>query len=173
MKILVIEGIDRVGKTTLVTRITNIFKGNKHITTAIIKDSFLKVSDMMSKEIQAEKLMTEVNCLLGLSKSDLSDNLVVILDRFHLSEYVYGKCERGYENKDVWTIDKLLNDICDTTLILVNPTSIDRSSKEHGSDLSKHMKEMQDAALRSSIDKKIICNYDTLDDAVISILSDM
>lgn len=173
MKIIVIEGIDRVGKTTLVTRLTNLFEGNKGIVTAIIKDSFLKVSNMMSKEIQAEKLMTEVNCLSGLSKSAYADNLVVILDRFHLSEYVYGKCERGYENKDVWNIDKLLNNICDVTLVLVNPTSIDRSSKEHGSDLSSHMKEMQDAVLRSSIEQKIVCNYNTLDEAVMSILSNI
>jgi len=124
--IVIVEGIDRVGKTTLVKKLVE--KGFYELDL-----SHLKVSNNLAPEvielIQAEKNLTIVACLRLMKEKN------IVIDRFHVSEYVYG-INRGYTARSSFTVDKLLKEI-GALLVYVYPIDINVSSKEHGDDLRK------------------------------------
>lgn len=128
-KIVIIEGIDRVGKTTLSS---NFFK-----------ERFMKFEDTMdfvsteAKRINNEKISSTINALNAFKYS----NAKIVFDRFYLSEYVYGFLNRGYntyiECKD---FDNRLTKLKATKILVVpkDEEELKRCSEEHGQDLSKH-----------------------------------
>lgn len=124
--IYIVEGIDRVGKTTLCNLMS------ERLEIGVLKDRMLHGE--LQRDIVDEKIFTTVNALESMRKVDL------IIDRFHLSEIVYGKIDREYDNEFMWEIDKRLAEM-ETMLILVEPenkTRLNIASWEHGDDLSEH-----------------------------------
>lgn len=116
--LVIVEGIDRVGKTTLCNMLS------KEIDFPIFKlDALFGCEDM--------KRNNEVNnAILQLQRCTKFN---AILDRFELTEFAYG-FTRGYDCSEYY--DKLLKITPDDTiLIYVKPTDINRSIKEHGGDL--------------------------------------
>ena len=99
MPVIIIEGIDRVGKTTLANLIKRKFDAK------VFKDKMFVAEDMKDRILITEKIATIVNML----KLWPIDKMLVI-DRFHLSEVVYGDLDREYINKDI-KIDIYTKDI--------------------------------------------------------------
>ena len=152
MSVIIIEGIDRVGKTTLANLIKRKFDAK------VFKDKMLVAEDMKDRTIITEKIVTTVNML----KLWPADKMLVI-DRFHLSEVVYGILDREYVNNDMKKIDGILSEIKGIQLILVEPTDIEWSSNQHGSDLENHKKLFDLVYEESKIKDKIKCNYKDFD----------
>lgn len=151
---IIVEGIDRVGKTTLV----NLLK--EKTGWPVLDDSYLyETKDMRKdKRVNVEKIKTIVNFA-----RDVSDKFIV--DRLHWSEMIYGYCDRGYDNVvPVLDVEDELIKV-GAKIILVVPTDIESSSKQHGKDLSKHA-EIFEAVFDDSKMKKFRCDYNTLSDAV-------
>jgi thymidylate kinase len=153
--IIIVEGIDRIGKTTLCKRIS------EHLGYPIFKDSFLLSTklDKNAKHTISEKLLTTINLL-----NSLGEEANIVVDRFYLTELVYGCAERNYLNHFTLVVENDLKKL-NAVLILMHPTNIEMSSKEHGKDLSKHEKDFvnQYESVRLT---KFQCNYDTMQLAI-------
>lgn len=80
-----------------------------------------------------------------LMKEDAKDKLIVF-DRFHISEYVYGEAFRGYTNDLMLKVDKFLV-LLDAKIVYM------RSSFDHIVD--KH-KALEYEALQSRFDKALV-----------------
>ena len=129
--IIIVEGIDRVGKTTLCNKISEETKIPVHKYNGIIP------YDEMKNKQETDKTLMLIQTVEEL-KADL------IIDRSYLTDCVYGIVERGYKVgkalKNVRLINKRLQQYADkgnsVFVFLMQPTSLEESSKEHGADLS-------------------------------------
>jgi thymidylate kinase len=153
--IIIVEGIDRVGKTTLVNKIVNNSNYKKF--------KPLNNTKNRTKEIETEKIFATLSTL-KLLKNDY-----IIFDRFHISEFVYGYVERGYVNKDCGKVDKILGGL-NSLLIYVEPVNISQSIKEHGKDLREHEKLFLTIYKNSKM-QKMICNYNNLSEVAEKIIN--
>lgn len=147
--IILIEGIDRVGKTTLAERISK----DKNI--AIYKHVGKFDYSKMDNENETDKMLQ----ILEVARIGQA---TMILDRFHFTDLVYGCLERHYdfqnalENKD--TIEQVLRDMR-VKLIYMRPTDIKWSSERHGSDLSRHLALMDMLYEETLIQDKMVSDY--------------
>ena len=154
--IIIVEGIDRVGKTTLCERLRD--EMNVPIHKNVCKTKY----ENMDNNYETDKMLQLINIC------NITDS-IVIFDRFHLTDYVYGIIERGYDVHDasvnIADIENSLKE--DTILLLVEPTNIDKSSNEHGKDLSKHAKMFDEIYKESKIKNKWKCTYNTINEAIL------
>ena len=128
MKIL-IEGIDRVGKTTLANKLSESFN------IPVFHDVNVFPFE---REICIEKMWTLLEAIKSFSVQDL------IIDRFHASEYAYGLNRGVTANTDfLFQLDEIINQM-EFKVIHVKPTDIKKSSEKHGWDLTNHEKAFQD-----------------------------
>ena len=146
---IIVEGIDRVGKSTLCSML------QKELSIPVYKDR----SEV--KEFCNDDLNTKFTDILTLIETMPSG---VIFDRMHMTEFVYdflrGDLFFGYPLVD--------NDLAklNCTLILVLSTDIEESSRQHGSDLSKHENLFLDLYKKSAIKDKIIVTYSGFENLV-------
>lgn len=180
--IIIVEGVDRVGKTTLCEMIEEYYADIMNIRR--FKDDTRYVHNYLNKEVNTEKNNTIVNMI----EQGVIEN--IILDRFHITEFVYGVVERSYKNVDMIDIDRRLADIDkpdtpvddenneddidpgmsydghihnDVVLIYVVPVDIKRSSEEHGYNLERHLRWYNDFYDNTLIKNKIKVDYETLE----------
>ena len=153
--IIIVEGIDRVGKTTLCDKLKN------ECGFEIFKDGFIAKRNM-NEVIGAEKLLSTLNFL------KIVKNQNIVLDRFYLTEFVYGSLERGYTNNFIFKIDKEIAKL-DCALVLVKPTDIKQSSHNHGRDLKMHDCMFRALYYGSKIKNKTAIDYNGIDKFVESI----
>lgn len=155
--LIIVEGIDRVGKTTTCNKIKEtfgfeIFKENN-------KNKINEESIMFSNYGSMQSI---INCYKSFGKN-------VILDRFHLSEFIYGTLQRNYDkelSKRIFEdIDRNISEIEDAIMIYIKPTDIEKSSQMHGKSLHEHDK-LFDSLFEKSKIKKIIVNFNTLENAL-------
>ncbi|MDE7430592.1 MAG: hypothetical protein K2N34_01525 [Lachnospiraceae bacterium] len=180
--IIIIEGIDRVGKTTLSEMIEDRYADNVEFRRFRCDTRY--VHNHLNREVNTEK----INTLQNLMEQGFVDN--IILDRYHITEFVYGAIERSYKNVDMYDIDKRLAEMDkkdtsdesveeidpgmsydghvhnDVVLIYVVPTDIRNSSAEHGYNLERHLKWYNDFYDNTLIKKKITVDYETLYEAL-------
>lgn len=157
---IIVEGIDRVGKTTLV----NLLRERTGLPILNDKYYYIGKEDVReNKRVNTEKIQSVINFA-----RDISDRFIV--DRLHWSELVYGEVDRGYANLDVLNLENELVEL-GAKIILVTPTDLDMSSKEHGKDLSNHESLFTKLFEESNLDK-FKCNYKSLDKAVEWVISD-
>ena len=142
--ILIVEGVDRVGKTTLVKALEEQC-GYKMLKPIGVDLSHRQDTSVDTQTIETNKLWATLSVLVLLEHDK------IVIDRFHLSEYVYGKLDRGYINEDCWRIDQILAHL-DTQLIYVHPQDMDFSNTKHGSPLDLHVTEFERALIRTSMD---------------------
>lgn len=157
---IIVEGIDRVGKTTLV----NLLKESTGL--PVLTDNYTyNIPGMRSdSRVNMEKIQTIINVA-----RDVGGNF--ILDRLHWSEYVYGLFDRGYNNYNgVMVLENQLVDL-DAKIILVTPTDIEESNRQHGKALDKHSAVFNSLFITTKL-KKFKCNYNTLNDAVDWVVDD-
>lgn len=160
MGIIVVEGIDRVGKTTIANKIRIESEYDPFMKFQMFKhdESFVSY-DKMDTDNEADK-MAQL-----LTIADMF-NCNVLFDRFHLSDFVYGIVGRGYKFSDAYhnmqAIDTMLSDM-NSVLVYVKPTDLKRSSDEHRSDLTMHDR-LMDAAFHDSLMNKIEVDYNVVKD---------
>lgn len=162
--IIIIEGIDRVGKTTLCNKIIEKYK-DYHFRRFRDDNRYTHTHNFMN--VNTEK----INTLQNLIEEGFVDN--VILDRYHMTEFVYGGCDRAYKNDAMYDIDRRLSRLpirdrypINVVLIYMVPVDIERSSAEHGKNLSRHLRWFEDFYNTSRIKNKVIVDYLTMDDAL-------
>jgi hypothetical protein len=156
--IVIVEGIDRVGKTTLCEKLGSfgfvIFKDAWHVSKA------LDVVEVAAYSLG--KLDTSITLLELLDKQGVD----VVVDRLHLTELVYGVCEeRGVMAEAVFGIDRMLARM-GVMLVCVGPSNIKRSSEEAGKDLYKHAQMFRMLTAMSAIKDKHVVIFDGIDDMV-------
>ena len=128
-KIVIIEGIDRVGKTTL--------------SRDFFDEGFIKFHDKVdlvsgeARTINYEKINSTIFALEAFKFS----NAKVLFDRFYLSEYVYGFINRKYNSYiETKAFDDRLTSLKATKILVIpkDKEKLAQCSEEHGSDLSEH-----------------------------------
>lgn len=151
--VIIVEGIDRVGKTTLVNML------HKATGFPVYKNNTEFKLENMDNENETDKMIKMLQiCALG--------NVDIIFDRFHWTDTVYGCLQRGYllntalQNKD--KIEGVLAEM-KAVVCLVRPTDIVNSSKQHGCDLHRHSDLFNMLFNESQLDK-IGCTFPTLKD---------
>lgn len=129
--IVVVEGIDRVGKTTLV---------NKLVDAGFIslKDEFLLDKSLVDNF--NDYSIGKCESFVKLAKELHQQGKNVVIDRLHLTEYVYGIVERGGCNeKAVWMIDMML--ACQgAVLCYITPSNWELTKELSGADQTQHAK---------------------------------
>lgn len=154
--VIIVEGIDRVGKTTLCNMLSEslgypIFKEDVRD----FKDANMQYANLCSMT----SIVNMCKCL----------NANIIFDRFFATEYVYGLIERDYSLQTADMVNesivKLLNDI-QCVFIYVRPTDVSISSKKHGKNLEEHdklfVKLFNSELMKKSKMLKIDCDFYSL-----------
>lgn len=164
--IVVVEGIDRVGKTTLVDNLVE----NGFID---IKDKFItsEIPDIVKYDDFPAYSLGKCESFVVLAEKLDKEGKNVVIDRLHLTELVYGAIDRAGRVNEVGclTLDCLLAKM-GALLCLVNPTDINFSSEMAGRQLKEHNKLFSHYYALSSMDK-ISCDYSTLDAALNEIIT--
>lgn len=157
--VVIVEGVDRVGKTTLCDAIMKEVRGIK------------KFKKQRKFDIKKADNANETDKYLMLLDMCEDYGLSVLFDRLHLSDYAYGLLERGYDLVEaimnLKSIDEKLCELSKTNkvvMILVVSEDISRSSREHGKDLRLHQKMMKCAFEMSNVENKLICTYSTIEE---------
>lgn len=152
--IVIVEGIDRVGKTTLVDRL------KRETGFAIYHDGMNFPVEKRDNDNETDKMYK----MLQVYKAGKPD---IIFDRFHWTDFVYGCLQRDYSfakalrNKDLLETELWIQK---AVIVLVKPTNIEESSLQHGSDLSRH-EQLFELLFNESKLKKITCTYHTISEA--------
>lgn len=160
--LIIVEGIDRVGKTTLINLIHK--KINFPIYRHVGRRDFSKIDN----DVETDKFMQ----ILEICK--LSDSNI-IFDRFHWSDFVYGCLQRNYNEVNAVINKSAVEDFLQklhAVIILVKPTDIASSSKQHGVDLTKH-EQLFEYVFDISNLNKFVCTYENLEDAVNWVCSEL
>lgn len=153
--LIIIEGIDRVGKTTLANML------HKKINFPIYKHIGKRNLDAIDNEHETDEYLQMLE-ICRLSDSN------IIFDRLHWTDFVYGSLQRHYDftaalsNKD--NVERLLLEQ-NAAIIFVKSVSVKDSSYRHGKDLSRHEKLFEFLYNESNLDK-FQCDYKSLDKAV-------
>lgn len=156
--IIIIEGIDRVGKTTLANKLS------KELNIPVFKKDRIG-----KKDTTYDSMIVNFGNASGLLdmwnwKGFKQD---IIVDRFHWTESVYGSIERHPETSfymDIIEKSMLLNKE-KYLMVYMRPTSIERSSEEHGKDLSEYLKRFDELATNTQLDL-IVGDYNQIDEII-------
>lgn len=160
MSIIVVEGIDRVGKSTLANAICDWHEYDSHGRFHVFKhDNGMFDYKDMDNNNETDKMFQLIEMVKLFSGN-------VIFDRFHLSEFVYGLCEREYKFSTAYNNMLLIDDMLEklgAVLVYVKPTSLLWSSQKHGKSLDKHNMLME-AAFNDSSMKKVVTDFKSISD---------
>lgn len=152
--IVVVEGIDRVGKTTLAKKLED-------AGFVYLKDEFLIPSSNVSNF--AEYSIGKCDSFVKVAKELDAKGKHVVIDRLHLTEAVYGKIDRlgNVSFSGVFSIDMTLANL-GAYLVYLKPTDISFCNEQHGSDLSEKSK-LFDYFYDMSSMKKIQITHESMD----------
>jgi len=156
--IIIIEGSDASGKTTLAQRLANEYNG------IIIHQTY-----------RFKNKIPIFHAAILRKALKLSKKQLVILDRLHISEYIYGKVFRN-EKRWPWMLNQF-NRFCqkmNIPIILCIPESIEQGKKwfektkqerfEMFEDMSEILKEYIDYSKKHQFDKNVITYNRELND---------
>lgn len=158
--LVIVEGIDRVGKTTLCNMLKDElgFKIYKH------KNENFDYSKM-DNDNETDKMLQ----LLDLYKQ-IGNDANIVFDRFHWSDYVYGTIERKYnEDKAIENLHEITKKLAmlNALIVFIEPTDLIESSKKHGKNLSLYNLKME-TCFNYSMDKirEVVIDYTTINGIV-------
>lgn len=160
---VVVEGIDRVGKTTLCNKL------HEKLGLPVFKDD---VCESMKHKDAETKSIAALNAMKSIINVCKSANVDLVLDRFHATEAVYGCVNRGVNKyravtRFLETEVRLESVMCDDYLyIFVKPTDLKWSEEKHGESLEKHENLFELLYYSIPCRNKIMVDFNNLDDAV-------
>lgn len=149
--VIIIEGVDRVGKTTLALKL------KEKLNCEIYHDKAKKNHDVFNSEEVDSKFRNHIRNIKSSKES-------IIYDRFHLSELVYDSM-RGQKFNLYNKVDRELN-YEQAILILVISEDINESSRQHGSFLGQHELAFVKSFFESKIQRKILIQYNRFDEMI-------
>ena len=161
--IIIIEGIDRVGKTTLANLIHHKY------------DIPILKQERIGGNLAGSDVVTNINYGRTIGLIDFwnwqyfTDN--IIIDRFHWTDAVYSLIDRhnAIPMSNNKSIEDIMSKCVDKYLIVyVEPTDIEWSSKQHGSDLSEHAI-IFDSLYEQCILHKCRCTHTSYDKVLIEV----
>lgn len=145
--IIIVEGIDRCGKTTLIDRLCKF--DNSIIRFKDYNVCSKTYNDEGFKDFSLGKLDTTVAMLKQLSEQGFD----VIVDRLHLTELVYGSVERNQtSHMEIGELDNRLAEM-KSLLVLVEPTDLAWSNEQAEKDQTEHYHAFKSAYINSAIEK--------------------
>ena len=109
--IVILEGPNKCGKTTLAKHLI------KNYGFAYFKDVRIENRKLTNKQ-KKSVIEHDIEAQAVLLKA-ISNNINLIVDRFHVTEYVYGKLNRGYESNSVKIAEDILKDSNTKMIFLV------------------------------------------------------
>lgn len=136
--VIILEGIDRVGKTTLAAKIAEEING-KIFKAERVEGMLCTVNE--NNAISYGYCMGQVQLFNNTYATSCSKH--IIIDRFHWTEYVYTKLQRDKDLDEYYlnSIEKEMLKCKDGYIIIqMMPIDINVCSRMHGSDLSNHQK---------------------------------
>ena len=157
--IIIIEGIDRVGKTTLANKLSS------KLNIPVFKKDRLAGNDADDFDMVIANYGNAAGLVDMWNWNEFTQDIIV--DRFHWTESVYGKCERHNNSPKYMSLieDRMLLKKEKYLMIFMVPTDIEWSSEQHGKDLSEHNEEFRKLFVKTKLE--VICgNYNTIDDIV-------
>lgn len=125
MKILLFEGIDKVGKTTTIESLENtLSQKGYNVVKVNVPFTYKGSSKGMNVNQSTFRLRLTVNNIVKMNEQ-FDDNYICLIDRLHISERVYGTILRygNFDNFQCNLCDYKLKSL-DTTLIYIQPTNI-------------------------------------------------
>lgn len=159
--IVVIEGIDRVGKTTLARKLVK-------AGFVYLKDEFVLQSKFF--ENFDDYSLGKCDSFVAVAKRLHEEGKNIVIDRLHITELVYGKTKRGKTNQaGCFAIDMELASL-GAILCLVEPADIARSNELAGEDQTE-MNELFKSYSKISSMSVLTCNYDTIDETADCIIN--
>lgn len=122
MKVLLFEGIDKVGKTTTIKTLEDNLKEKGY---KVIKIELPFICNKINTEERTFRLEMTVNNIIEIDKYFSDDNTICLVDRLYLSERVYGAVLRNgnFDNFKCNLFDYKISRL-DTTLIHVRPLNL-------------------------------------------------
>jgi len=134
--IVIVEGMDRCGKDTLIKSITKYLYNLDYLKSVhVLHYSNLPIREK-DKVIQAS--FSLYYDMFRIAEYSLCENFHLIMNRAHLGEWVYGYIYRNYEAKFIYDIElhyfDLMDKICLITLV---DSSLKCLEREDGRSLSK------------------------------------
>ena len=158
--IIIIEGIDRVGKTTLANKLS------LELNIPVFKKARICGNEAKDEEAAAFNYGNAAGIVDIWNWKDFKQDMIV--DRFHWTESVYGQVERGLNESRYYMgliEERMLLRKNKYLMIYMRPTSIERSSEEHGKDLSEHLKRFDELATNTQL-SLIVGDYNQIDNIV-------
>lgn len=143
--IYVLEGTKYSGKTTF----ANALKDTCSVPVFHFYNRELLKFNLKQDDANFASCLSYVKAALEIEKV-LGERCVIVFDRLHLSEIVYGKNIRGYTNDKMWIVDKMLASAKAKGILFLSDTAEERSGKKEYKD------EFISMAEKSSIKWKII-----------------
>jgi thymidylate kinase len=151
--VIIIEGIDRVGKTTLCNKL--------HEATGY--EVYKHFGDFDYSKMDNDNETDKMLQMLEIARIGKAN---IIFDRFHCSDFVYGTIERKYNRvKAIENLTKINEKLVQMNAIIIfmDPTDLDKSSKEHGKNLAKYQDAMTFCHYLSASRHMYVCNYNDMD----------
>ena len=127
--IIAVEGIDRTGKSTFCEALSE----NTGFVNFYVPESDIVRNEDKNMYDEADKCL-KLAILAGLSSTD------VVFDRFHISDFVYGVLNRGYDIDEASKLFKKVDEKLAKLGVVVyyfKPKTVAYSSVLEGRDLSK------------------------------------
>lgn len=135
MSIIIVEGLERCGKTTTVNYLRSVI----HNPRLIVHHSAKPPKGLTRQEAQTWSAIHYTEVMRTFSK--LSENgWDIIMDRAHIGEYVYGHMYRRNDKNDryIFETEHFIN-ISDTYLVLLTDSPSNVMSREDGQSLSTNI----------------------------------
>lgn len=149
--ILIIEGIDKVGKSTLQNRLAAEFNLCKLPNPSLLEHTEELEAGIIDHNI---KFMEKYGSLCA----------GFVVDRLHISELVYGKLRRNYESRYFDEFDNRLKAL-GAIIIYMEPVDFIKTERLHGDCLCKDSEEF-DKAIRRTKCEVVKTNYKGTEDLV-------
>lgn len=161
--IVVVEGIDRVGKTTLVNK--------------LVEGGFISMKDqfVINKSAQfdsfADYSVGKCESFVVMAKMLSDQGKHVVIDRLHLTELVYGTINRSGNTNELacLSVDLMLEE-AGALLCLVEPSNIELSNQLANANQEKHAELFNHYYNLTSITRKMRCDYENITKAANYIL---
>lgn len=98
--IIILEGPNKCGKTTLARHLI------KNYGFAYFKDTRIETRELTNEQ-KREVIEHDIEAQANLLKA-ISNNINLIVDRFHITEYIYGLLNRGYKSNCINIAEQML-----------------------------------------------------------------
>lgn len=144
--LIVLEGTKKSGKTSF----ANLLRENMHYNVFYLYDR-LDLSNKTPLEMK-DLAYGYMRGAIALAKDILQrdPNAIVLLDRFHLTEWIYGIEERGYNNTSMIEIDEMLLDLGAKGLLFMSDTADERT------EIKSYKEQFQEVAENSKLNWTVV-----------------